>query len=121
PDVLEAYLEELKRLEFLYERTEATEPIYVFKHVLTQEVAYDSLLTSRRQALHTAAGRALENLYADRPEEVYDRLAYHYARTAESAKAIEYLTRFAERVPEDMRTRRPLRLYRRPSCTPGRG
>src|SRR5205823_3886704 len=97
PDVLEAYLEELKRLEFLYERTEAIEPVYVFKHVLTQEVAYDSLLISRRQALHAAAGRALESLYADRLEEVYDRLAYHYARTTESAKAIEYLTRFAEK------------------------
>jgi predicted ATPase len=97
PDVLESYLGELKRLEFLYERTEATEPVYVFKHVLTQEVAYDSLLTSRRQALHATAGRALESLYADRLEEVYDRLAYHYARTAESAKAIEYLTRFADK------------------------
>jgi hypothetical protein len=60
-------------------------------------VAYESLLTSRRQALHAAAGRALEGLYAERLEEVYDRLAYHYARTTESAKAIEYLTRFAEK------------------------
>jgi class 3 adenylate cyclase len=97
PDMLAGYLAELKRLEFLYERTEATELVYVFKHVLTQEVAYDSLLTSRRQALHATAGRALESLYADRLEEVYDRLAYHYARTAESANAIEYLTRFAEK------------------------
>src|SRR5262245_39746143 len=97
PDVLEAYLGDLKRLEFLYERTEAAEPVYIFKHVLTQEVAYDSLLTSRRQALHAAAGQALESLYAERLEEVYDRLAYHYAKTAESAKAIEYLTRFAEK------------------------
>lgn len=60
-------------------------------------MAYDSLLTSRRQALHATAGRALESLYADRLEEVYDRLAYHYARTTESAKAMEYLTRFAEK------------------------
>jgi predicted ATPase len=97
PDVLEVYLAELKRLEFLYERTDATEPVYVFKHVLTQEVAYDSLLTSRRQALHAATGRALERLYAERLEEVYDRLAYHYARTTESTKAIEYLTRFADK------------------------
>src|SRR5262249_27722222 len=97
PDVLEEYLAELKRLEFLYERTGATEPVYVFKHVLTQDVAYDSLLTSRRQDLHAAAGQALERLYADRLEEVYDRLAHHYARTVESAKAIEYLTRFADK------------------------
>jgi DNA-binding CsgD family transcriptional regulator/tetratricopeptide (TPR) repeat protein len=85
----------LKRLEFIYEQTTAEEPVYLFKHALTQEVAYESLLRSRRQALHAAAGRAMETLYADRLEEVYDRLAYHYAQTDASAKAIEYLSRFA--------------------------
>lgn len=57
-------LVELKRLEFLYERTGAEPPFYVFKHALTQEVAYASLLTTRRRALHAAAGQALETLYA---------------------------------------------------------
>ncbi len=90
-------LVELQRLEFLYERTGAEEPTYVFKHALTQEVAYDSLLTTRRQALHAAAGHALERRYADRLDEVADRLAYHYARTDNTAKAVEYLTRVAER------------------------
>src|SRR5262249_58904235 len=103
PDGLEGHLAELKRLEFLYERTEAREPVYVFKHVLTQEVAYDSLLTSRRQALHATAGRALESFYAERLEEVYDRLAYHYARTAESVKAIDYLSRFADKAARGYR------------------
>lgn len=60
-------------------------------------MAYESLLTPRRQALHAAAGAALERLYAARLEDVYDRLAYHYARTAEAAKAVMYLTRFAEK------------------------
>jgi tetratricopeptide (TPR) repeat protein len=60
-------------------------------------VAYDSLLTTRRQALHAAAGHALEQRYADRLDEVADRLAYHYARTDNAAKAVEYLTRVAER------------------------
>ena len=94
---MDSHLLELKRLEFLYERTGAEEPVYVFKHALTQEVAYVSLLTPRRQALHAAAGRTLETLYADRLEEVYDRLAYHYAKTEEAARAVEYLTRCAEK------------------------
>jgi predicted ATPase len=68
-DALGPLLGELKRLEFVYEHTGAEEPVYIFKHVLTQEVAYDSLLTTHRQALHTAAGRALEALYVDRLEE----------------------------------------------------
>jgi tetratricopeptide (TPR) repeat protein len=92
----EPLLAELKRQEFLYEPLGTENPVYVFKHALTQEVAYASLLTTRRQALHAAAGRALEALYAHRLEEAYDRLAYHYAQTDEAAKAVEYLTRFAE-------------------------
>ena len=96
-DTLPLHLAELRRLEFLYDEIRGNEPVYLFKHVLTQEVAYDSLLSGRRQALHAAAGRALESLYADRLEQVYDRLAYHYTRTSEAPKAVEYLTRQAEK------------------------
>jgi tetratricopeptide (TPR) repeat protein len=60
PGGLAPLLLELKRLEFVYEQTGAEEPTYVFKHALTQDVAYESLLMSRRQALHAAAGEALE-------------------------------------------------------------
>src|SRR5712691_12043835 len=88
---------ELTRLEFLFARPSAEGPTYVFKHALTQEVAYESLLTTRRQVLHAAAGQALETLYAPRLEEAYDRLAYHYARTDNVAKAVTYLTRVAEK------------------------
>jgi class 3 adenylate cyclase/tetratricopeptide (TPR) repeat protein len=97
PAGLAPHLHELQQQEFLYQHTGVTEPTYVFKHPLTQEVAYASLLTTHRQALHAAAGRALEVFYADRLEEVYDRLAYHYARTAEPDKAVEYLSRSAEK------------------------
>jgi tetratricopeptide (TPR) repeat protein len=96
-DDLEPNLLELKRLEFVYEQSGAEEPVYLFKHALTQDVAYESLLVARRKALHAAAGRALEALYAGRLEDVYDRLAYHYSKTDEAAEAVEYLTRFAEK------------------------
>jgi class 3 adenylate cyclase/predicted ATPase len=88
---------ELTRQEFLFARASAEGAVYVFKHALTQEVAYESLLTTRRQTLHTAAGQALETLYAPRLEDAYDRLAYHYARTDNVAKAVAYLTRVAEK------------------------
>jgi DNA-binding NtrC family response regulator/tetratricopeptide (TPR) repeat protein len=97
PGGLDPHLVELKRLEFLYEQSGADEPVYVFKHALTQEVAYRSLAPARRRALHAAAGRMLETLFADRLTEVYDRLAHHYARTDDSRKAIDYLTRAAEK------------------------
>src|SRR2546426_1391129 len=95
PEVLESALQELQRRELLSAQPEAPEPGYIFTHALTQEVAYASLAPARQQALHAAAGQALETLYAPHLEAVYDRLAYHYARTNEAAKAVEYLTRFA--------------------------
>lgn len=78
PGELEPALLALQRLEFLYRRYNGAEGLYVFKHALTQEVAYESLLPIQRRVLHTAAGRALERLYAERLEAVYDPLAYHY-------------------------------------------
>jgi DNA-binding NtrC family response regulator/tetratricopeptide (TPR) repeat protein len=94
---LDPHLVELKRLEFLYEQSGGEEPTYVFKHALTQEVAYESLAPTRRRALHAAAGRTLEALYAERLSEVYERLAYHYARTDEAALAVRYLVRAADK------------------------
>ena len=77
PSALEPLLGELKRLEFVYEDTGAEEPVYVFKHVLTQEVAYGSLLQERRRALHARIVEAIETLYADRLAEQVERLARH--------------------------------------------
>jgi len=94
---LEPLLLTLTRQEFLFARPSAEGPVYVFKHALTQEVAYDSLLTTRRQTLHAAAGQALETLYAPRLEDAYERLAYHYARTNDTAKAVAYLTLVAKK------------------------
>jgi class 3 adenylate cyclase/tetratricopeptide (TPR) repeat protein len=96
PGGLEPHLTELRRLEFIHEQGGDGEPVYVFKHALTQDVAYQSLLSSRRARLHEATGAAYEALYADRLGEVYDRLAHHYSHTSRSDKAVDYLDLFAE-------------------------
>jgi class 3 adenylate cyclase/tetratricopeptide (TPR) repeat protein len=101
PGALDTSLRELKRLEFLYEENSAAESVYVFKHTLTQEVAYDSLLTSRRQRLHAAAAQALECMHAERLEDAYDHLAYHYSKAEHAEKAAVYLTRFAEKAAKE--------------------
>jgi transcriptional regulator with AAA-type ATPase domain/tetratricopeptide (TPR) repeat protein len=95
---LEEHLATLAGLEFLYHRASGDDGAYVFKHALTQEVAYASLPSPQQRILHAAAGRSLEALYAGRLDEAYDRLAYHYARTDEAAKAVEYLSQFADKV-----------------------
>jgi tetratricopeptide (TPR) repeat protein len=97
PEPVGATLALLTSLEFLYPRSGGDEPVYVFKHALTQEVAYGTLEPTERRAMHAAAGHALEHLYQGRLREVYDRLAHHYSRTDETAKAVEYLMRFAEK------------------------
>ena len=71
-------LAELARLEFLYERTEGGEPVYVFKHALTQDVARATLVAPRRRALHRRAAEALEAMYPERRRELAPLLAYHY-------------------------------------------
>jgi tetratricopeptide (TPR) repeat protein len=101
PDTLTLHLQELQRLELLYERPGGAEPVYIFKHALTQEVAYGSLLQEQRHVLHQVAGEALETLYAEHLEVVYDRLAYHYARTARTDKAMEYLTYLAQKAQRE--------------------
>jgi predicted ATPase len=89
-DPVEPVLLELKHLEFLYDRPGIAEPIYIFKHALTQEVAYDSLLTTRRQVLHAAAGHALERLYAEWLVERSEELAHHYTEAGLTEKAVHY-------------------------------
>jgi tetratricopeptide (TPR) repeat protein len=55
------------------------------------------VLAPRRLALHTAVGEALESVYAVRLEEVYDRLAYHFSRADDPARALTYLVHFADK------------------------
>jgi len=88
---LKASLLNLQGLEFIYEKQLFPELEYIFKHALTQEVAYNSLLLKRRKEIHERIGRAIEDLYAERLEEYYEILAYHYVRSNNKDKAVEYL------------------------------
>jgi tetratricopeptide (TPR) repeat protein len=86
---------ELCRLEFMYERP-GEDAVYVFKHALTQEVAYDSLLARRRSVLHERTARALLELHGERLDEITAALAYHYARTDLIEESVTWLIRVAE-------------------------
>lgn len=70
------------------------EPIeYSFKHALTQEVAYGSVLAAQRSQLHELIGGAIEAEFADRLSDHLTELAHHYGRSGNRSKAIEYLYR----------------------------
>jgi len=94
---LEDQLHELCRLEFLYERVETDATIFVFRHALTQETAYGSLLERHRRAYHGAVGHALEQLYEGRTDEAAELLALHFGRSGEVEKSIDYAILAAEK------------------------
>jgi class 3 adenylate cyclase/tetratricopeptide (TPR) repeat protein len=94
---LESQLRELSRLEFVYERAETEGTIYVFRHVLTQETAYGSLLDRHRRAYHGAVGQTLEELYPSRTDEVAELLAFHFGRSDEAEKSVDYAILAAEK------------------------
>ena len=84
---LKSYLLSLQGLEFIYEKSLFPELEYVFKHALTREVAYNSVLQQRRKEIHEKIGRAIEALYPDRIDEFYEMLAHHYSRSGNFEKA----------------------------------
>jgi class 3 adenylate cyclase/tetratricopeptide (TPR) repeat protein len=85
-----SHLSVLRDSELLYERGIYPQTNYVFKHALTQEVAYDSLLQKRRREIHQKIGKALEQVYADRPEELCEMLAYHSMQGEDWEPAYRY-------------------------------
>jgi predicted ATPase len=90
-DELHRLLSHLQAAEFIYEQPAFPEVEYTFKHALTQEVAYNSLLQERRRVLHERVAQAMEALFHSRLEDHYSDLAYHYSRSDNTEKAIEHL------------------------------
>jgi class 3 adenylate cyclase/tetratricopeptide (TPR) repeat protein len=90
-DSLRQGLASLQAAEFLYETSLFPDLEYTFKHVLTHEVAYGSLLQDRRRALHATIVEAIERLYRDRLTEHIERLASHTFRGEMWEKALTYL------------------------------
>jgi class 3 adenylate cyclase/tetratricopeptide (TPR) repeat protein len=84
-------LSHLQAAEFLYESRLFPDVEYTFKHALTHEVAYRSLLQERRHTLHARIVNAIEQLYADRLGEHIERLAHHAFRGEVWDKALPYL------------------------------
>ena len=95
-DELMQTLASLQLGEFIYEQPAFPESEYTFKHALTQEVAYDSVLIERRKQIHERTAAALENLFASTLDDHVADLANHYGRSGNVAKAVDYLRRAAE-------------------------
>ncbi len=90
-------IEQLKMSGLVQQVGVVPEPSYRFKHALTQEVAYDSLLEHQRATLHAAVGGAIERRYAAQLDEHVERLAHHFGRAEAWAEAVRYGLQAADR------------------------
>jgi len=88
---LDQVLLHLEELEFLYPLSPTPQHEFSFKHVLTQEAVYQTLLRSQREEYHAHIAQAIEVLSAERLEEAYEVLAHHYVRSGQKDKAVTYL------------------------------
>ncbi|MCX5748626.1 MAG: AAA family ATPase [Candidatus Saganbacteria bacterium] len=97
---LERDLWDLEDHELIYQERIVPEEEYSFKHAFTQETVYGSILSRRRSAFHQQVAEAMELLYGDSLSEYYEQLAYHYDRSSNAEKAVEYLLKAGEKSRE---------------------
>jgi predicted ATPase/class 3 adenylate cyclase len=95
--VLHRGLAHLQAAEFLYETRLFPERAYTFKHALTQQVAYQSLLTSTRQRYHAQLAQTLEARFPETVEAQPELLAHHYTEAGLAGPAVGYWQRAGER------------------------
>jgi class 3 adenylate cyclase len=96
-DELHRRLAELREAEFLYEMSLFPDVAYTFKHALTHDVAYGSLLAEERKKLHRRIVDVIEHLYPDRLNEHVEQLAHHAVRGEVWDKAVLYLQQAADK------------------------
>lgn len=101
----------LKDSELLYERGVFSQSTYIFKHALTREVVYDSILITKKKRLHEKIGNAIEEVYGDRIEESYELLAQHYTLAEDWEKAVHFCRLAAEKAHKFGQFQHAISLY----------
>ena len=108
PAPLDGSLEELCRRELIRERLESE---YLFKHAVTRDVAYNSLLMARRRALHRIVAEVMEESFPGRLDELSATLAHHWRAAGVHDRALDYLIAAAERARRTFSNAEALELY----------
>jgi len=99
-EALEKHLGRLEEHELIYKERIVPELEYAFKHALTQETAYEGILVRSRRAFHQRIGEGIEALYREQLEEYYELLAFHYSRSDDQEKAIDYLVKAGQKAAD---------------------
>lgn len=125
-DELDGALDQLKHTQHVVERQNRDtaarkrrllhgELEYLFKHALAQEAVYESLLQRTRRDLHRRVATTIERLFADRLNDFYAMLAYHFSRAEELGKAEEYLFKAGEEAAHSAAANEALTFFREAS------
>lgn len=102
-------LETLQRRELIREKNHVPVPAYIFKHALTQETAYASLLMSKRREVHKRVAECLERLAPDRVNDI----AWHFVQAQENTRALPYLVQAGERALREYSTQEAIAYFSR--------
>lgn len=113
PHRLAADLDQLQHLDLTRLDVPEPERVYIFKHAVTQEVAYESLPFSTRAMLHGQLGRFIEQTYRHQLAQHYDLLAYHFDRSGNEPKRREYLRKAGEAAQAQYANAAALDYYQR--------
>jgi class 3 adenylate cyclase/tetratricopeptide (TPR) repeat protein len=118
---LNAYMETLTRLSLTLVESETPDLAYIFKHAVTQEVAYNLMLYSQRRQLHQAVAEWIEKNYERDIASLYTLLAYHWAQAAETPdpaqqdriliKAVDYLEKAGEQAMENFANQEAIQFF----------
>ena len=111
-DRIRHVVEDLRALELIYEKAAHPELAFMFKHALTHDVAYESVLVQRRKALHRLVGTAIEELYAERLAEHYEALAHHFERGEDWERALLYHERAGDKAADAYANQSAIAHYR---------
>ncbi|MCB9078637.1 MAG: AAA family ATPase [Anaerolineaceae bacterium] len=112
-DDLGEHLGRLQDLDITLLETPEPGLAYIFKHIITQEVAYDLMLYAQRQALHRAVARWCEAAYAVDLSPYYGLLAHHWHRAGQADSAINYLEKAGEAALHDYANEEAIKFFNR--------
>jgi class 3 adenylate cyclase len=110
---LESRLDRLRELEFVYEKEIAPELLYLFRHYLTQEATYNSILIQKRKEMHRQVAAAIEQIYRNSLDRYYSVLAQHYEKATEYRRASECYRLAGDKAQETTSVNAAVDLYER--------
>lgn len=115
PPEIQNVLKQLQHRELIFEfETDLESTTYIFKHALTQEVAYNGILEKKRKVFHKQVAQCLEAVVEKKPQEetnLLEELAYHFSKTDFHRKAVSYLYKSGQNLSSNYNNAGAIRAY----------